>query len=267
MKSVVKRTVFQYFSKTGSGGVFETHSISVILECCSFLSDHVTSYGGCMYAYNCDVEIHRTSFDKCYTSAHTDETAGNAVYISQKSAVIDMISTYQCGPTSTLCSDSSIRTTSASAKVSNVNATENYGVVGSSAMALDYVIGESYIKYLQDVSGKDYISVQSTGIQYYVHYSNFINQTSHTYVCWSSTNYLLIFESCVFWNLGTVSFCNCLCSFNLCLANEDITGVTKTDVCSVNEIVFVKCNTSYGTRSRCRNSAFHIIFMVFLIVS
>ena len=183
MKTLIKRTVFQNFAKKGNGGIFEIYSLNIVVECCSFVSDYVTSFGGCLYASECNIEIYKTSFYKCYTSAHTNDVAGNAVYASKNSLVIDFVSTYQCGPTSTLCSDSSIRATSALAKVKNVNATENYGVIGSSAMAIDYTVAGSFIKYLQDVSGKDYVSIQSINNRYDASFSNFINQTSHTAIC------------------------------------------------------------------------------------
>ena len=267
MKTTVKSTVFQSFAKSGNGGVFEVYGISLAVECCSFLSDHVASSGGCIYASECNVEIYRTSFEKCYTSAHTDEVSGNAVYVNKNKIVIDMVSTYQCGPASDLCSDSSIRASSVFAKVSNVNATDNYGFMGSSVIGLDSAIIDSSVRYSQDVSGRDYTSMHSVDKHYYVYNSNFINQTSHSCVCWSSKDYLLSFESCVFWNFGGITFCNCACNFKTCVSNGDVSGVTKTDVYSVNIIVFKKCRAA-GTKMRCSNNFVHYnIFMIFLIVS
>ena len=266
MKTLIKRTVFQNFSKNGNGGIFEIYSINIAVECCSFVSDHVTLFGGCLFASECNIEIYKTSFDKCYTSAQADEYSGNAVYASKNSLVIDMISTYQCGPTSTLCSDSSIRATSATAKVKNVNATENYGYIGSSAMAIDYAVVGSFIKYLQDVSGKDYISIQSVSNQYDACFSNFINQTSHIYICWANANYIIEYESCVFWNIGNVPFCNYVCSFKTCISNGDISDVTKTDVYSVNMINIMRCGVAI-TKMSCSKYVIHIVFMVLLVLS
>jgi len=253
---LVSKAHFSDFSKDGNGGVFEITSASLKVDSCTFNNNQVRYNGGCIYLVTGTLEMTKCSFYSCYSYENRDEISGNAAFINKNKANVTYVSTYLCGPSEKKCGDSSIRTIACENYVRFINATQNYGVIGSSMYALDEAKTQTSVSYVQDINGKDYITLQSVTNYYEVSKGNFINGYDHKYVFWETKNNILKIIDSVIWNFGGKPITN---GYEILLENcvSDSTSIMATNVQLLSTyalkfpLLFQSCIKSKQQRCRC----------------
>ena len=241
MTSVVAKSIFKEISNSGDGGVFRVTDKNLNITCCVFESTFCTNRGGSLFLSNCKLNINRTTFSRCYTSAYTNGIYGNSIYINQNSANLECISTYLCGPSAKLCSDSSIYVETCVTKIKFYNSSNNYGIGGSSAVRITYSVDGSDVRYINSDASNDLVVFESCSNLVTIYNSNVVNITSaNRYIYWTDKNNVIAFNGCIFWDCTVVNIAcsNTQCTFTNCYSNS-ITGISTTTKKKLNEITFV----------------------------
>lgn len=227
MKVRIKNSIFDGFYKEGNGGVCEVYSKNIFIFSSSFFNCKATTHGGCLYFESLSFDIRNTAFYKCSVTAKLNEQNGNALYSkSTNVARIDCISTRLSGESKECCSDSSIKITNAYNKIVSYNASDNYGTSGSSLIAVWSSKDGSYLKYLQDVRGRDTMCIESSSKQIICMLCNFI-ECKTNFIAYMNSDKMILFKKCNFINTACTLF-NKECEFIDCLSDGSYSEYMNT---------------------------------------
>ena len=272
MTSVVAKSIFKEISNSGDGGVFRVTGKNLNITCCVFESTFCTNQGGSLFLSNCKLNINRTTFLKCYTSAYTNNICGNSIYINQNSATLEYISTYLCAPSAKPCSDSSICVETCVTKIKFYNSSNNYGISGASAARITYSIDGSDVRYINSDASNDLLAFEVQKNPLTIYNTNVVNITSaNRYIYWTDANNVIAFNGCIFWDCTVTRFAysNTQCTFTNCYSNS-ITGISTTTEKKLNEITFAIICTDkkiIKTYHTCKTSHTYVIFSLLFLIS
>lgn len=264
----VTYSTFYNFAGSQYGSVFNILSFNCEVYCCHFEENSASISAGSIYLKDGSLKISKTSFKACYSTKHENEFYGNAVYIEGNPFTFEDTSTYLCGKTDTLSTDSSIAAKGAKTTVKNYNATTNYGIWGASAINIMSCQENTKVKYIQSIDGRDAHSVEVRSNKYCINNSNFINCTGHSNLLWESANNLMTFDSCIFWNVGNVISQNSVefIAINCVTNNNAITAMTYSSILNTNKVE-VKLNCKRRTCKIYKRNNNIINILIFVILS
>lgn len=245
----VLSTYFVDISKIGSGGAIEISEKKLFVSFCCFTSLSVTVHGGSIHCENAYCKIAKSCFYASYTSAHQNDVGiGNAVYALNGYLYIDNINTRKCGPSSSQCSDSSIRTDSCQARAVNYNASSSYGVGGGAGIAINFLKYDSFVRFMNVVDAHDDHAIESTDL-YTAFSCNFVNTKGcNKAVLWLQKENRIKFDTCIFietkspFSSSNIAYLAVNCISDVSLASMECHSSPKTifitikliNICTIN---------------------------------
>ena len=272
MDSTISQAFFETFQRTGDGGVIYCEDKNLIIICCFFKNNFCSHEGGSIYMKNSALFVSKTIFRESYSTAKQNDVRGNAINLNANELHVNESVTFLCGPDSEKNSDSSINSFYSKVIVNAYNATNNYGIQGGSGVSIWYCLSDTLVLHSIFADGHDGFMIESSKL-YNVNSTNFVNCTGcMNTVCYSSSNNMYIFDSCIFWNTGTKSLINNGYSLTLidCLTNSNvIKGCTSTSNVRITSIkTNYKCNMKpiIKTCYRKRKSFINITLQLMLFI-
>jgi hypothetical protein len=221
---ILTNNIYQNLASTGQGGVMLISKKNVLIISCFFHKNSSPSTGGCIYFSSSNCLIKCSTFSNSYATLQSDN-GGNAIYITGNEFNLSFSLIDHCAPTSTTCGDSSLLTFNCYFCIVNLNSTSNIGNRGSSSFAGFSCKPNSLVKYIQAISGTDYIVMESATNHYSVYFTNFINCTHHYRgLFWLRAHDQMTIDSCIFINPHTTVSANgnYRLIFINCYSNSDI---------------------------------------------
>ena len=195
---------FYSISKTGNGAVIcVTNDVNVFVSFSSFCATVATVHGGAIFTSPLLLSLKKTYFSQCYSSMHSNNGGiGNAAYNARGRTMIEYCSTFGCGPSSSKCSDSSIRC-DVKTCVSSLNATSNYGCGGASGISILDSSSSSHVRFMNAIDAHDNYAIESR-TPYVALLCNFIDTTNCYYALYYGESELaVVFNRCTFINMKT----------------------------------------------------------------
>lgn len=273
MDPTISQASFVNFQCTGDGGVICSEDKTLTVICCYFNNNFCTHEGGSIYMKNSALFISKTIFRESYSTAKANDIRGNAINLNANKLHVNMSVTFLCGPDSERHSDSSINSFNSRVIANEYNATNNYGIEGGSGISIFSCLQDTLVIHSIFADGHDGYMIESSKL-YNVNSTNFVNCSSCAHsVCYSSSDDLYIFDSCVFWNTGSKGLVNSGYSLTLinCLTNSQV--ITKCTTTSSVRITLIKtsykCNRNpiIKTCRRRRDSFTSLTLQIILLVS
>ena len=205
----VSQAIFENFHQSVNGSVFSLQDRIISIECCTFNENSCQKYGGCIYCYQSDLTIKKTSFFHCCSIGHQPNIYGNVLLLHGKQARINNINTHLCSYSDTKCGDSSICFLYSLVNIKYLNASSNFGYSGGSGFTMKWTEENSNSSYANIVDSRDESVFQTQYGEYSVYNSNFIDcsQCSGQIIYQSKTEEITLYN-CIFKNTGNVPFTN-----------------------------------------------------------
>lgn len=268
---MIRNSIFSNLGNVDNGGAICSSGRDLTIICCKFTLNYVTAQGGSIYFCEGVLNVSKTSFFECYSSANKNAVEGNAIRAIKKEVAMSDFSTFLCGMTDKLCSDSSISIESSKNDIRQYNATENYGVEGASFIQFLSCIDESFVEYCQAINCKDNYAITSVYNWYQACNCNFINTTHCRSIVWQNTNNRITFVSCLFWNIGNPQISNAGYALTLtnCLANCETSPTSTLSEFYPNKIIVNFKSCKFASKITCyvkrRDELSLSLFMMILL--
>lgn len=272
----VSNCKFESIASNERGGCISiVINVLKVISCNSFVSCSTADEAGAIYAANGQSLFAMNTFLICYSKRNTNDKFGNAIFTKNSDTNVSFCSLQQCGPSAKLCSDSGIALHYKVLKVTSVNCTSNYGIVGGSLVTIWYCKPGSNITFSQCSEGSgDFAFFEYVHCGGAAHRCNFINgsQLSHLISCWeTSVVYDLLFMNTdTTINGPSITLINCFSNikiqdYDITVADDIILHNFKisTNICPANrDCIYESIPLEFSLCDKL-NSVFAIIFLVY----